>query len=101
MAPMTEADARTNMRSSVDGRGGVDTRSVEEQRLVGDRRSGIDRRSASVSSVEELARQVQKAQGLEQKLDLLARMTLEIASALSAIERRIRVIQRNTADQNY
>jgi hypothetical protein len=60
---MTEADARTNMRSGVDRRGGVDTRSVEQQRLVGERRSGNDRRSMSVSSVEEFARQAQSTPG--------------------------------------
>jgi hypothetical protein len=53
-------------------------RVIQEQRLVGERRSGIDRRSMSVSSAEEFARKVQSDQGLEQKLDLLARMTLEI-----------------------
>jgi len=98
---MTHDDGQANIiHSGVERRSGVDTRPVEEQRQVGERRSGLDRRQ-TISAVEELSRQVQNTRSLEEKIDLLARATFEIASALSAIERRIRVIQRNTANQNY
>jgi hypothetical protein len=89
------------IHSGVERRSGIDTRPVEEQQRIGERRSGLDRRQTSISAAEELSRQVQSTRSLEEKIDLLARATLEIAAALAAIERRIRVIQRNTANQGY
>jgi len=98
---MTHDAGQANIiHSGVERRSGVDTRPVEEQRQVGERRSGLDRRQ-TISAAEELFRQLQNTRSLEEKIDLLARATFEIASALATIERRIRVIQRNTANQNY
>jgi hypothetical protein len=89
------------IHSGVERRSGIDTRPLEEQQRIGERRSGLDRRQTSISAAEELSRQVQSTRSLEEKIDLLARATFEIAAALAAIERRIRVIQRNTANQGY
>jgi hypothetical protein len=89
------------LRSGVDRRSGIDTRPIEERQRIGERRSGLDRRQTNTCAAEELCQQIQTSQSLEEKIDLLARATFEIAAALASIERRIRVIQRNTADQSY
>jgi hypothetical protein len=81
----------------------ADTRTMDERQLAGerrsnaDRRSGLDRRQVSASSLEDMGCQIQSAIGLEDKLKILGRMISELASNLAAIERRIRVIQQNTA----
>ena len=95
----------TDRRSGQDRRTEVDIRSADERQLAGERRSGMDRRSrlerrqTGVSAVEYLACQVQNAVGVDQKLDFLAKAMLELASGLAEIERRVRVIQQNTAYQ--
>jgi hypothetical protein len=101
-APMGEADTPTMVTHSsfVDRRNGVDTRSPEERQRMGERRSGLDRRQTMpfLPGAAGFAQQVLGASAVEQKLDLLARATVEIASALAEIERRIRAIQQNTAN---
>jgi hypothetical protein len=100
-APVSDDDTRTIItRSFVERRSGVDTRSLAEQQRVGERRSGLDRRQTTASSSEDFARQALSAQSVEQKLDLLARATIEMASALAEIERRVKSVQRNMANQS-
>jgi hypothetical protein len=90
------------IHTEVERRSGEDARPVEEQQRIGERRSGLDRRQTpTISAAAELSREVQNTPSLEEKIDLLARATFEIATALASIERRIRVIQRNTANQSY
>jgi hypothetical protein len=97
---MDDADRLTMVAPSfVDRRSGVDTRSPEERQRMGERRSGLDRRQTMPShGAAGFAQQALDASAVEQKLDLLARATVEIASALAEIERRIRAIQQNTAN---
>ena len=78
----------------------MDTRSVEEQKRVGERRSGLDRREAISSSAEDYARQALQADSVEEKLNFLACAVIGMAAALAGIERRIRVVQKNTADDS-
>ena len=96
-----DAEQANVVHSGMERRSGVDTCPVEEQQRVGERRSGLDRRQTSISAAEELCWQVQNTRSLEEKINVLARATFEIAAALAAIERRIRVIQRNTANQTF
>jgi len=97
---MGDAERPTIVTNSfVDRRSGVDTRSPEERQRMGERRSGFDRRQAMpLPGAAGFAQQALDASAVEQKLDLLARATVEIASALAEIERRIRGIQQNTAN---
>jgi hypothetical protein len=98
---MSDDDTRTIIaRSFADRRSGVDTRSMPEQQRVGERRSGMDRRQTNALSSEDFARQALSAESVEQKLDLLARATMEMASALAEIERRVRSVQRNMTNQS-
>ena len=97
---MGDAERPTMVTHSfVDRRSGVDTRSPEERQRMGERRTGLDRRQTMPSTgAAGFAQQALDASAVEQKLDLLARATVEIASALAEIERRIRGIQQNTAN---
>jgi hypothetical protein len=97
---MDDADGPTMVTHSfVDRRSGADTRSPEERQRMGERRSGLDRRQTMPSpGAAGFAQQALDASAVEQKLDLLARATVEIAAALAEIEGRIRAIQQNTAN---
>jgi len=98
---MSDSDTRPIItRSLIDRRSGVDTRSVEEQQRVGERRSGLERRQITAPSAEDFARQASQASSVEDKLNLLALAVVELAAALAGIERRIRVVQKNTADDS-
>jgi hypothetical protein len=99
---MSDSDTRPIItRSLIDRRSGVDSRSVEEQQRVGERRSGIDRRQTTAPSAEDFARQVSQATSVEDKLNLLALAVVGLAATLAGIERRIRVVQKNTADDGF
>lgn len=86
-------------RSVQERRNELDTRSVEQRQLVVERRSNLDARSGltqrqtSFSLDEDFVRQVQSANGVEKKLDLIAQATVELSSSLAEIERRVRQIQ--------
>ena len=99
---MGDGDTRPIMtRSFIDRRSGLDTRSVEEQQRVGERRSGLDRRQTTASTAEDYARQALQATSVDEKLNFLARAMIGMAAAPAGIERRIRVVQRNTADDSF
>ncbi len=96
---MSDSDTRPIITLSfVDRRSGVNIRSVEEQQRVGGRRSGLDQRQTTVSTADDYAHQALQAASVEEKLTLLAQAMLGMAAALAGIERRIRLIQQNTAD---
>jgi hypothetical protein len=98
-----ETQCGIDRRWGVDRRTEVDTRSVEEQRLLGerrlktDRRSGLEQSQTNALSVEHFVHHAQIACGAEQKLDFLAGAMLKLASTLAEIERRLKLIQTNTA----
>jgi hypothetical protein len=98
---MSDSDTRPIiMRSLIDRRSGVDTGSVEELQRVGERRSGLDRRQTTAPSAEDFARQALQTTSVEDKLNLLALAVVGLAATLAGIERRIRVVQKNTADDS-
>jgi hypothetical protein len=79
----------------------VDTRSVEEQQRVGERRSGLDRRQTTAPSAEDFARQALQVGSVEDKLNLIALAVVGLAATLAGIERRIRVVLKNTTDDSF
>ena len=99
---MSDSDTRPIItRSLIDRRSGVDTRSVEEQQRVGERRSGLDRRQTTAPSAEDFARQALQVGSVEDKLNLIALAVVGLAATLAGIERRIRVVQKNTTDDSF
>jgi hypothetical protein len=99
---MGDGDTRPIITHSfIDRRSGVDTRSVQEQQRVGERRSGLDRRRTPASTAEDYARQALQASSVDEKLNFLARAVIEMAASLTGIERRIRLVQKNTADDSF
>ena len=99
---MGDGDTRPIITPSfIDRRSGLDARSVEEQQRVGERRSGLDRRQTTAPSAEDFARQALQTTSVEDKLNLLALAVVGLAATLAGIERRIRVVQRNTTDDSF
>jgi hypothetical protein len=100
-APMSDSDIPpTVTHSFVERRSGVDIRSVEEQKRVGERRSGLDRRQTIVSSAEDYARRALQASSIDEKLNFLAQAVMGMAASLAGIERRMKLVQKNTADHS-
>jgi hypothetical protein len=98
---MSDSDTPpTVTHSFVERRSGVDIRSVEEQKRVGERRSGLDRRQTLASSAEDYARRALQAGSLDEKLNLLAQAVMGMAASLAGIERRMKLVQKNTADHS-
>jgi hypothetical protein len=100
----TVADQDTSSiitHSFADRRSGVDTRSEEERQRVGERRSGLDRRQITASRPEDYARQALQAASIEEKINCLAQAIHGMAVSLTAIERRLRVVQQNTSDHGF